>query len=122
MNESKTCPRCNGDCCRDEVDIGVGITCGPWGCYTCGWSEYADQAREFEKENPGWYVDPCGGAYRIDGIVEHAERFGLGNLSPATAPSTSVPRTGPRHGDVSNAVEVYKRTGKTSAEKVVPNA
>lgn len=34
------CPKCGGDCYRDEVDIGVGIECGPYGCPSCGWSEY----------------------------------------------------------------------------------
>lgn len=24
---------------REEVDIGVGVQVGPWGCYACGWTE-----------------------------------------------------------------------------------
>jgi len=33
------CPACGGACDRDEVDIGVGVLCGPWGCSCCGWVE-----------------------------------------------------------------------------------
>lgn len=31
------CPQCQGECYRDEVDIGVGIQVGPWRCSECGW-------------------------------------------------------------------------------------
>lgn len=52
------CPKCGEDCQRDEVDIGVGIQCGPWGCPRCGWSE--DDAYDLsEGQNP---VDDRGGA------------------------------------------------------------
>lgn len=33
------CPECGAPCDRDEVDIGVGVQCGPWGCFDCGWTE-----------------------------------------------------------------------------------
>lgn len=33
------CPKCSGQCIRDEVDIGVGIQYGPWRCDDCGWGE-----------------------------------------------------------------------------------
>ena len=34
------CPKCGGECERDEVDNGVGIeACGPWGCPDCHWFE-----------------------------------------------------------------------------------
>ena len=34
------CPKCGGECERDEVDIGVGIQgAGPWGCPDCHWVE-----------------------------------------------------------------------------------
>lgn len=36
------CPQCGGDCVRDEVDIGVGIQGGPWGCPDCHWVEDVD--------------------------------------------------------------------------------
>ncbi len=32
------CPKCLRACDRDEVDVGVGVIHGPWGC-RCGWSE-----------------------------------------------------------------------------------
>lgn len=32
------CPNCGEDCDRDEVDVGIGVMRGPWGCF-CGWSE-----------------------------------------------------------------------------------
>jgi hypothetical protein len=38
MDEMK-CEECGGDCYRDEVDVGVGVIYGPWGCPGCGWSE-----------------------------------------------------------------------------------
>lgn len=37
------CPKCGStDIHRDEVDIGVGIQYGPYGCATCGWSEWEE--------------------------------------------------------------------------------
>ena len=36
------CPKCQTECDRDEVDIGVCVVNGPWGCHRCGWSEYYD--------------------------------------------------------------------------------
>lgn len=34
------CPLCGGDALdRVEVDIGVGVQCGPWRCYDCLYSE-----------------------------------------------------------------------------------
>lgn len=33
------CPKCETECERDEVDVGVGIVYGPWGCASCYWSE-----------------------------------------------------------------------------------
>ncbi len=33
------CPECGAPCVRDEVDIGVGVQCGPWGCFDCDWTE-----------------------------------------------------------------------------------
>ena len=32
------CPECQNECERDQVDNGVAILFGPWGC-RCGWSE-----------------------------------------------------------------------------------
>lgn len=39
-NETMQCEQCGEDCCREEVDIGVGTIYGPWGCPSCGWSEW----------------------------------------------------------------------------------
>lgn len=39
MTEKGICPRCGDICDRDEVDVGVGIMYGPFGCH-CGWSEW----------------------------------------------------------------------------------
>lgn len=33
------CPKCETPCDRDEVDVGVGVICGPWRCNGCGWSD-----------------------------------------------------------------------------------
>lgn len=42
MRDKMTCPKCgSAHVDRDEVDIGVGTQCGPWGCYDCGWTEGA---------------------------------------------------------------------------------
>lgn len=40
--EPMKCPRCGSDCDRIEVDIGVGIQCGPWHCTQCEWSQEDD--------------------------------------------------------------------------------
>jgi transcription elongation factor Elf1 len=48
MDPRRTCPRCGEhevDCV--EVDIGVGVQCGPRSCNHCGWSE-DDEACPFE--------------------------------------------------------------------------
>lgn len=60
------CPKCGNECDRDEVDVGVGVIYGPYGCYACGWSddpEYDSSEGESEKQKqyPNHYVDPCGG-------------------------------------------------------------
>lgn len=73
--EPMTCPTCGEECDRDEVNVGVGIIYGPWGCHSCGWSEY--DREQAEKDHPGYYCDPTGGLHKIDAIVEGCERFGL---------------------------------------------
>lgn len=48
------CPECGEACVRDEVDIGVGIQYGPWGCTECSWSEirdYEDPLLPMDDEN-----------------------------------------------------------------------
>lgn len=52
------CPKCGEQCHRDEVDVGVGIVTGPYGCPGCGWSE--DPAYDLSNgQNP---LDAKGGA------------------------------------------------------------
>ena len=59
------CPKCNYDeCHRDEVDVGVGIITGPWGCPRCGWSE--DEAYDLSEgkdpvDEKGGVIDQYGG-------------------------------------------------------------
>lgn len=77
------CPKCEGECVRDEVDVAVGIIYGPWGCYSCGWSEDPRYDRsegpspEQIKAGNSRYVDPCGGIQSVDRIVEGCQRFGI---------------------------------------------
>ena len=40
--ETQNCPHCGEECCRDDVNVGIGIMYGPWGCPNCGWSEYEE--------------------------------------------------------------------------------
>lgn len=75
------CPNCGEEPFRDEVDVGVGVLYGPYGCY-CGWSEspeYDSSKGESpkQKENPGWYVDSRGGMVRLSSIHEKLEHFGV---------------------------------------------
>jgi len=77
------CPKCGEECCRDQVDVGVGIMYGPWGCM-CGWSEYpefdsSDGPSPAQKEaaDTGRYVDSCGVSHSIDRIAENLSRFGI---------------------------------------------
>lgn len=85
------CPKCNSECDRDEADVGVGILYGPWGCYSCGWSEI-DRAA-VEAEYPGYYCDPTGGLTKIATIVDGCARFGL---DAAAAEAFREPREYPR--------------------------
>ena len=58
------CPKCNAECDRDTVDVGVGIIYGPWGCHECWWSseeEYdlsdgksQDHGEGFKDQYGGW--------------------------------------------------------------------
>jgi hypothetical protein len=49
----RSCPKCGGDCDRIEVDIGVGVQCGPWQCMSCAWSQ------DGEEEWPLLCEDSC---------------------------------------------------------------
>jgi len=64
------CEKCGGDCERTEVDVGVGVISGPWGCWSCGWSsdrEYdcsEEWARGESKRDGNGIIDPLGGWWR----------------------------------------------------------
>lgn len=69
------CPKCNGECYRDEVDIGVGIQYGPWGCTVCGWSEMPEYDLS-EGKDP---IDEKGGMIDQYGGYHPAGSFSLDN-------------------------------------------
>ena len=82
MSEIQICPKCNEECWRDEVDVGVGVLYGPWGCSFCGWSDdphydSSDGPSPARRENPDHYVDSAGGMIPLDGIAEKLKHFGL---------------------------------------------
>jgi hypothetical protein len=69
--QAMNCPNCNDQCVRDEVDVGVGVITGPWGC-GCGWSESAGY--NALTGTGGWqadgsYHDPQGGHWPKDNPV-----------------------------------------------------
>jgi hypothetical protein len=59
MGEAMKCPKCGGECDRDEVDIGVGVQGGPWGCPDCHWVEGGYHSND-DREPP----EPDGEAFR----------------------------------------------------------
>lgn len=51
----------------EEVDVGVGIIYGPWGCGVCGWSDdpyydCSDGKTSAQREYPNHKIDQFGGA------------------------------------------------------------
>jgi hypothetical protein len=83
MSDLQTCPKCGDECCRDEVDIGVGTIYGPWGCPGCGWSSHPEydhsggKTAPAQAENPEHYVDQWGGLTPRKTLKERVSRFGL---------------------------------------------
>ena len=65
-NAGQDCPRCGSECCRDEVDVGVGVMIGPWGC-ACGWSEDSryDLSDGKSPVRDGGVIDSRGGWTRL---------------------------------------------------------
>lgn len=61
---SMNCPNCGSECSRDQVDVGVGVIYGPWGCY-CGWSESCEYNQLRDGYQPlaesGYVKDQWGG-------------------------------------------------------------
>lgn len=57
------CEKCQSECHRDSVDVGVGVIHGPYGCPECGWSqdpEY-DVSDGPKLHESGWAKDQYGG-------------------------------------------------------------
>lgn len=61
MEQRTNCPNCGSQNIeRDEVDVGVGVIYGPYGCHDCGWS--ADP--EYDLSDPDRsQIDEKGGAF-----------------------------------------------------------
>jgi len=76
------CPKCgNDECHREEVDVGVGIIYGPWGCSECGWSEseeydLSDGKDPFDEK--GGFTDQYGVYYPPGNLVAKAIRKARG--------------------------------------------
>ena len=73
--ENQACPRCGDECYRDEVDVGVGVIYGPYGCPFCGWSEDSDYDSSSgmwsrSPEWPGRYLDQFGTAHSVSRKME----------------------------------------------------
>jgi len=76
------CEKCGDDCIRDDVDVGVGVIYGPYGCSSCGWSEspeYDSSKGPSPKqiEHPEYFVDPQGGMQKKTAVLAKLERFGV---------------------------------------------
>jgi hypothetical protein len=95
-----SCPECNEDLDRIEVDIGVGIEYGPYGCPSCGWSADTVYNRLAgtnlaTQADPKRWVDQWGVSHSRKRLREGLERFGLGALmeelfeEPAPDPTRS---------------------------------
>ena len=65
------CPKCSDETWREEVDIGLGVIHGPFGCSSCGWSEDprydSSEGRRIEGD---FELDPHGGMTRIKNFYE----------------------------------------------------
>lgn len=58
------CPKCNGECHRDSVDVEVGVIHGPYGCEECAWSESQEYDLSTGKDSvdeKGGVIDQYGG-------------------------------------------------------------
>jgi len=74
------CPKCSEELYRDEVDIGVGVIHGPYGCSNCGWSESPEYdclngPCEAQKDYPGRVVDQFGSAHSPQRMMEERALF-----------------------------------------------
>lgn len=73
VGETQECPKCGDECWREEVDVGVGVIYGPWGC-SCGWSESPEyDSSEGDADAPeGWRVTPQGVLINLEREREEA--------------------------------------------------
>lgn len=73
------CPKCGCDeCHRDEVDVGVGVISGPWGCPACGWSEdsrYDLSDGKSRAREDGSVIDQYGGVHPKGSSMALANRL-----------------------------------------------
>jgi hypothetical protein len=75
---ARVCPKCGAECHRDEVDVGVGIIHGPWGCPDCGWSadaEYDLSAGRDPVDEKGGAIDQYGGYHPPGSSMARAYRL-----------------------------------------------
>lgn len=84
MEDIRLCPICDEECMRVEVDIGVGIQYGPWGC-ACGWSEneYYDSSKgdsKAEQENPKYLFSSTGAMISKASLNERLNHFGIEDI------------------------------------------
>ena len=75
------CPKCGEECYRNEVDVGVGVIHGTYGCM-CGWSEdprydASEGESPAQQEHPDWLVDPQGGMIRKSAVEKKLKHFGV---------------------------------------------
>ena len=55
------CPECGESCWRECADIGVSILYGPYGCESCGWSEWSEYNQRDPNHKP--FTDQFGGVW-----------------------------------------------------------
>lgn len=72
------CPKCKAECHRDEVDIGVGVIHGPYGCPNCAWSEsdeYDLSSGKTPLDEKGGAIDQYGGYHPPESSTAAAIRM-----------------------------------------------
>ncbi len=67
-HETRDCSHCGSLCDRDEVDVGVGVVHGPWGCANCGWSENPeyDCREDIRHDGDDRVLDQYGASHHVD--------------------------------------------------------
>jgi hypothetical protein len=72
--DTMDCPKCEEECWRESVDVGVGVIYGPFGCSNCGWSE--DPYYDCSNGPPPAQVDePSGRVVTQFGVSHSDERL-----------------------------------------------